>query len=220
MQFVRNEIISGRVLESIIHLPGNKELVLFNVHNADLDSGNILLLTQRLDAQRSRALRNPLLVEVLVGGDFNFFPEGGSRTFLHGPKHSSHFATPAVQHGPLRRAMSHFLEFAMDCNTHYDHQRHTESRLDHWYASTPSTVLRLVRSVTSTSHVPYQCGKKRVSDHVILFLSFDIIKQKQVGQPKIPSWVARHSLYTKSILTHSLRLQTLMLSQCHGVRPP
>ena len=38
--------------------------------------------------------------------------------------------------------------------------------------------------------MPYQLRRKKVSDHVVLFLTFDIVRRGKVASPNIPSWVS------------------------------
>ena len=148
-------IIPGRALETTIFFGERKELVLVNVHNSYLTAQQTQQLVSRLEHQRIRAHRAPFDVELFVGGDFNLMSHGDTRCFLKGPAFAATQPVPVPNGGRLAIFLEKLTEFSFDGNTHFDHMRCSESLIDRWFGSIPSSVLRQVKSEVTLSHNPH-----------------------------------------------------------------
>ena len=77
-------LVDGRVLRVSLMKDG-REVVLYNIHNYGLAQQQLADLSHVLEQDIDTAMEVPNELSVLVGGDFNFLPNGESSLVLDAP---------------------------------------------------------------------------------------------------------------------------------------
>ena len=122
-------LVDGRVLRVSL-LKDGREVVLYNIHNYGLAQHQLADLSHVLAQDIDTALEVPNELSVLVGGDFNFLPNGESSLVLDAP-------TPVQPPGDrlplgllLRGQLERLTEIQQCMPTHFSSANSAFSRLD------------------------------------------------------------------------------------------
>ena len=173
-------LVDGRVLRVSL-LRDGRGVVLYSIHNFCLDQQQLADLSHVLAQDIDTAMEVPNELAVLVGGGFNFLPNGESPLVLDAP-------IPVQPPGGrlplgllLRGQLERLTEIQRCMPTHFSSANSTFSRLGRFYTTIPPWQLVLLKARCSLGFCAKWAHQAHLSDHALLQFSLAWVPQMPMG---------------------------------------
>ena len=186
---------------------GDSCLVVYNIHNFDLQGLSRDNLCKAIDEDITYSSANPLSYTTFFAGDFNETPNG-CKLFEYGqpstyPESTSSPAAPRQQSCKLMKTISRATEITSSTPTRY--QKHADAGvvLDRFFCTLLPATLILMKVNHTVEQEPKQLFYSGISDHAPVGITFLFKAILPRTEGPIPTEITRHFMF-KYYVSHLL----------------